>query len=954
MFEHSILQEAYTGALIAAKGKTLNNINIVMERTRFKTEEWVRVRFGAGVPWRRCWCVITPPDEKEIAKQVKEMKKRSPYDRSSPPPLKGTIHFYDTRKDGKKQKKTQPIASITDSYSAYAIYPQSKSLIDASSLLKIEGHITIHVDPPSSTEGFVFVMPETRPAVTGFEMMLRFLFPTWDTFALYGRPGRLVASTLDPKSLMFAMPRHKRYGYLEIIDVASLVVDDKSVTWSEREWRRRLKEVTGARMNAVDDGKTHSRSESRQSGRLSFSGGGSPSSGKPKVGFVEGHRSSRSLSLTGGPRSDSAGPDAQGNRPPRLALAGFQQHTRNSSDPSAMGDPSLRPGYNGSSGLPSPYKLPTPPIQSPLLPRFQDRLAANDMYNSSDEDRGAKPTSPNDLNGIGGLLAPAPVSRPPAFNQRRSRPMSMAYPEVRRSRLSSGTLAQLAKAVGLGQSKEAAPGPNGEISVGSGPSVLPQSASLGSSANDIRSSEAVNPPNQGRAPGGLPPHMDPSQQRSASPMGRPSNDSPSPFSQGHNPPPTQPSVDGRGSPYPLGSATTGRQSPLPPNQGRPLPGGQGPNQGPYPGPQGPGGPPGQQPIYRNPVPNRGPWPENQASSGTDDVLDSYSSDNGPPAQSYGSPAPPPHRRPVPPSHQATDQNVQVGDASARTERARAGVMKTVGGDDQDMPPQSQYNIPNVNFGPTVNYGAQPHTQPQGPPGSGYSDQAQRPYSPAGMRPTPPVHNSPGLDDRTTAWRPPASQVGPGGQGMNAEQYVQQRAAASAAQYSHARIPSGNMMGGTDTSGRRRSSFEMQSPDKLPGGFADLAIRPSSQGNAGGPWNSSGQDFHGQQSYGQQPYGQQSYGQQPYGQQPYGQQQQRSMSPAMGRGVGDYGPQAGHIRHESGHSRQGSGHSRQGSSYSRHVPPPRPTDSRVMAASSYFPTPAPTPGTVLPPFQGQAF
>lgn len=108
MYEHSTLQEAYTGALIAGKGKTLNNINVVMERARFKTEEWVRVRFGAGVPWRRCWCVISPPDEKEYAKMQKELKKRSPYDRSPVPVLKGDIKFYDTRKDGKKQKKLNP------------------------------------------------------------------------------------------------------------------------------------------------------------------------------------------------------------------------------------------------------------------------------------------------------------------------------------------------------------------------------------------------------------------------------------------------------------------------------------------------------------------------------------------------------------------------------------------------------------------------------------------------------------------------------------------------------------------------------------------------------------------------------------------------------------------------------------------------------------------------------
>ncbi len=57
MFEHSSLQEAYTGSLIAGKGRMLNNIRAIIERTKMKHEDWARVRFGAGTPWRRCWCV---------------------------------------------------------------------------------------------------------------------------------------------------------------------------------------------------------------------------------------------------------------------------------------------------------------------------------------------------------------------------------------------------------------------------------------------------------------------------------------------------------------------------------------------------------------------------------------------------------------------------------------------------------------------------------------------------------------------------------------------------------------------------------------------------------------------------------------------------------------------------------------------------------------------------------
>ncbi|KAJ2976842.1 hypothetical protein NQ176_g4709 [Zarea fungicola] len=475
MYEHSTLQEAYTGALIAGKGKTLNNINVILERARLPTESWVRVRFGAGVPWRRCWCVISPPDEKEYAKHQKELKKRSAYDRSAVPALKGDIKFYDQRKEGKKQKKLQPIASINDAYAAYAIYPQAKSLVDASTLMKIEGNVSIHTDPPSSTEGFVFVMPELHPMVTGFEMLLRNLFPTWDTFGLYGRPGRLVASVLDQRSLMFAMPKHKRYGYLEILDVASLINEQGSSSWSEREWRKRLKEITGTRMNAIEEG-------GPRTGRNSAS---SPMGGaRARVGFADDQvsaRSSRSFSLNGGQRTDSAPPDGQGN---------LQQP---SPDPTGR---LYQGGQGGPSGLmpnrPYPQEFASPDDGRPITPQM--------MRN---------------------MNTPEPVSRPPAFSHSpQDRNVNKAYhsPEMRRanSRLSSTTLAQMQEARNNsfnelnGQPMQGGNGPppplHGQGMGGPGPQLRQGNAPLALNVpnNQNRSRSPYGPPSPGLGPGGRP------------------------------------------------------------------------------------------------------------------------------------------------------------------------------------------------------------------------------------------------------------------------------------------------------------------------------------------------------------------------------------------------------------------------------------------------------------------
>ena len=452
MFEHATLQEAYTGALVAGKGKALNNINVIMERSRLKTEDWARVRFGAGTPWRRCWCVISPPDEKEVQKLQKQMnKKKSAYDRSRNPVLKGDIKFYDS----KKTKKVQPIATINDAYSGFAIYPQSKPLIEASTLVKVEGSITIHSNPPSTTEGFVFVMPEVHPAVTGFEMMLRWLFPVFDTFALYGRPGRLIADTSNPQSLMFAMPKHRRYGYLEILDVSGLILEPGSSSWKESEWRRRMKELTGKRMTAIENGsQPNSRYSSRRNTRNSFG----PS--RSQIRFDDGAsiRSSPSITwnqspsvdvLNGIPRTDSA-PPGQGAFTPRQQTA---QHHRSFSETQGLDRYANQPPPSNYDGA---YEAtPTPPPHNVGIAGAPGNLGLRYMNDRStpervsSEDEFARATPVRELRDLTITTSPEPVAPPPAFaHAPGSLPPTKPYhsPELRRanSRMSNATLSQLA------------------------------------------------------------------------------------------------------------------------------------------------------------------------------------------------------------------------------------------------------------------------------------------------------------------------------------------------------------------------------------------------------------------------------------------------------------------------------------------------------------------------------
>ena len=456
MYEHSTLQEAYTGSLIAGKGRLLNSIKQIMFRTQFAYDDWARVRFGAGTPWQRCWMVVSPPDEKEFTKAQKTMKKSSTYERVRLP--KGDIKFYDTRK---VTKKTRPIATISDAFACYAIYPQSKPLIEQSTLVKLEGLVTIHGSQESTNEGFVFIMPEVHAAVSGFEMMLRFIFPVFDTFGLYGRPGKLVADTLDQRGLMFAMPRDRRYGYLDILDVSSLIHTKGSQQWDERRWRREMKKLTADRMmNSMESGGDTGRTSSQRRNMTSRTSM-PPTRSAVRFGDDEGAMShstpgSRSASPGGAdnrfPRTDSAPPGgAMYSSPHKRSVSEAQGYRKYQTEtPSRLSHETGRPNeydmpppppkHGDSFGAPAPPRAPGPYG----LQRIQSEAEVPTMQSNND---GLQNTA-----GSPHLIPPEPVTIPPAMQHGpNSRPAHTpnAAPELRRaqSNVDAATLYQMQNAV---------------------------------------------------------------------------------------------------------------------------------------------------------------------------------------------------------------------------------------------------------------------------------------------------------------------------------------------------------------------------------------------------------------------------------------------------------------------------------------------------------------------------
>ncbi|KAH8815341.1 hypothetical protein F5884DRAFT_851818 [Xylogone sp. PMI_703] len=825
IFEYTTLQEAYTGALIAGKGKFLNNINLIMERSKFPTADWARVRFGAGTPWRRCWCVITPPDEKEYQKLQKQMnKKKSAYARSTPPALKGTVKFYET----KKTKKVKPIATITNAYSAFAIYPQSKPLIDASTLVKVEGNITINTNPETTTEGFVFVMPEVHPAVTGFEMMLRWLFPVWDTFNLYGRPGRLVADTTDVRSLMFAMPKQRRYGYLETLDVAGLILEAGSSNWKESEWRSRMKDLTAKRMTAVDNGsQPNSRYNSRRSTRNSFG----PS--RTRIQFDDGVSVKSTQSAVWGRAQPGDANYGENSRiesaPPQSTYpaAPPPAHYRSVSESQGMDgymDPNS--GYDGAYDQP-----PIPPahgigfVREGSNLKYSTDVTADRVADrvSSEDEHPSRSTPVRELEELQTPRPPQPVVAPPAFaHPPGAMPASKPYhsPELRRanSRISTTTLKQMAVAGGLTRDLEASIN-RGEM--GEGPysedrgqrGVLSDAKMMSSSANRDGVNEGLVGYNRQYAyedstPSDAPAHDDnifqhPRQSQSQyqtyssypenshtsqAEYGQPSSQS-FPIRQ-----PNQQSYNPRQSFTPQPSTDSSRHTPQPPKLQT-------------------GG------ISRKPLPNRTSMHVDASASETASSAGSLTQHIDPAAlalvhqmSTLGS---------VPQiTRQDSESSVYEDTASTDTpdyesikkpsfeirrpvDKPRTGILKTVGADEPKDPNDVDVSadLIDIDFGPTFNLAS--GRQSPGPGVALHGHGRNKSASPAGhsrspsrnmMTPELSHRRNDSTSSRTMAWQPGMGAIGNAGGGkgpaMTVEEFVQQRAAASP-QYAHPKQQSGN-------------------------------------------------------------------------------------------------------------------------------------------------------------------
>lgn len=330
-YEHQALQEAYTGALLSARGLQLSDIRTILSATRYDHAEWVKIRYGSGTAWKRCYMVIQPLSNKK--KGLSE----------------GRISIY----ENDTCKKREILGEITGITSVCAVYPQLHFFIDRSTMLKLEGTIFFRqhggkkrnhsYDTLSDhNEASLFILPEEHNSVPGYDTLIRFLIPIFDAFGKYGRPKRLKADRMDPDSLLFGLPTLPSVYYLEVDDLLSSMQSLQYLGWTSAQWRLQIKLFLTRKLSQGYNGCGTAKPKGLQ-GQISATG--SPVAISPLLGRFP-------VALSPSPTNS----DLKGVMAERLVSAGQAQDARKP----AGGD--LKPGFMGSTDPVRPLKQTVAPV----------------------------------------------------------------------------------------------------------------------------------------------------------------------------------------------------------------------------------------------------------------------------------------------------------------------------------------------------------------------------------------------------------------------------------------------------------------------------------------------------------------------------------------------------------------------------------------------------------------
>ncbi|KAG0144671.1 hypothetical protein CROQUDRAFT_94819 [Cronartium quercuum f. sp. fusiforme G11] len=237
-WERSRLSEIYTGTFLATRPEA--------SYPKEKSEGWLMVRLPGDTEWTRVWCTITDADLSGVGqsgsisyKDPKRSRRTSLFNLSSfstnrlstaaavPSGIPEGDHeptlVFAAKKGAKKI-----IGTMSSVQAVAAMYPESKALVDSSTMFKIEGLFRLsgpdgRPTDQAGAEGFILATPGEGTVSD----MIGWLLGIMDTFRLYGRPTALNYSLTDPTSFYFGYPNESESDTLFLDRVTAEELDVK-------------------------------------------------------------------------------------------------------------------------------------------------------------------------------------------------------------------------------------------------------------------------------------------------------------------------------------------------------------------------------------------------------------------------------------------------------------------------------------------------------------------------------------------------------------------------------------------------------------------------------------------------------------------------------------------------------------------------------------------------------
>lgn len=238
LWERARMEEIYTGHLLRMSLCDPSGVWKEPKSTlvKGKIEGWTKVRVAGQTDWKRVWTVISAgsgPSEHEgpgstSLPNTKRNRLSALFGTSisvpaSPPKQQANIAIC---LSNKSKDRRAPIIKITGVTHAFAVYPERVDLINMSTLIKIEGMISMQDggDETKDREGWLLIMLELEQDKVAPMEMLKWIVGMWilfasvhaalptfhlglhDAFRLHGRPQAYSWDPLNPVSPMFAYP----------------------------------------------------------------------------------------------------------------------------------------------------------------------------------------------------------------------------------------------------------------------------------------------------------------------------------------------------------------------------------------------------------------------------------------------------------------------------------------------------------------------------------------------------------------------------------------------------------------------------------------------------------------------------------------------------------------------------------------------------------------------------